>query len=59
MDMNNTDKAWQDEIGRRARAYDDIEAKGAWQGRLAATDYLGLLVLVAGLVVGFWIWGAS
>lgn len=57
--MNNTDKAWQDEIGRRARAYDDIEAKGAWQGRLAATDYLGLLVLVAGLVVVFWIWGAS
>ncbi|MBK6469012.1 MAG: hypothetical protein WAT25_05240 [Paracoccaceae bacterium] len=57
--MNDTEKAWQVEIDRRARVYDDIEAKGAWQGRMTAADYLGLLVLVVGLVVGFWVWGAS
>ena len=28
-----------------------------WQGRMRAADYLGLLVLVVGLVVGFWVWG--
>ncbi len=57
--MEDTDKAWQAEINRRARIYEDIEAKGTWQGRMTAGDYLGLLVLVGGLVAGFWIWGAS
>ena len=56
--MDHTDKAWQDEIDRRAQVYNDIEAKGAWQGQMTAADYLGLLVLVVGLVVGFWVWGA-
>ena len=40
--MNHTDKAWQDEIDRRAQVYDDIEAKGEWQGQMTAADYLGL-----------------
>ena len=31
--MNETDHAWQKEIDRRARVYDDIAARGAWQGR--------------------------
>lgn len=56
--MNETDHAWQKEIDRRARVYDDIAARGAWQGRLNSTDYLGLLVLVVALVVGLWVWGA-
>ncbi|MFZ1469273.1 MAG: hypothetical protein WAT09_09860 [Paracoccaceae bacterium] len=57
--MKDTDIAWQAEIDRRARIYDGIEAQGTWQGRMTTTDYLGLAVLVVGLVVGFWIWGAS
>ncbi len=55
--MKDTDHAWQDEIDRRARLYDDIEARRAWQGRMKATDYLGLLALVVVLVASFWGWG--
>ncbi|MGB8811819.1 MAG: hypothetical protein WCC57_01400 [Paracoccaceae bacterium] len=55
--MNDQDKAWQAEIDRRAKIYDDIDARDAWQGRMGATDYLGLLALSVVLVAGFWIWG--
>lgn len=57
MDMDDTDKAWLSEIDRRAKIYDDIEARGAWQGGMSAADYLGLLALSLLLVAGFWIWG--
>lgn len=55
--MTEMDKFWAQELQRRIAIYDDIEAKGNWQGRMASADYLGLLVLTALLVVGFWIWG--
>lgn len=55
--MDDTDKAWLSEIDRRAKIYDDIEARGAWQGGMSAADYLGLLALSLLLVAGFWIWG--
>ena len=55
--MDRTTDAWQHEIERRARHYDDLDARGAWEGRMGATDYVGLLVLTVALVVGFWAWG--
>ena len=55
--MDHTDNAWQTEIERRARHYDDLDARDAWEGRMGATDYLGMFVLTAVLVVGFWVWG--
>lgn len=55
--MSETDKAWAQELQRRIDVYDEIEAKAGWQGRMTGADYLGLLVLTALLVAGFWIWG--
>ncbi len=57
--MEDANKNWNAEIDRRARIYADIDARDSWQGRMTTTDYLGLAVLVVGLVLGFWIWGAS
>ncbi len=56
--MSEMDKSWAQELRRRIDVYDQIEAKGAWPGRMTATDYLGILVLAATLVAGFWTWGA-
>jgi len=53
-----TDIAWQKELERRARIYEDIEAGGRFEGVLTTLDYAGLAVLTLVLVVGFWIWGA-
>ncbi len=55
--MDDEDQAWQDEIERRARHYNDIAERNGWQGRMTATDYLALVALVGVLVVGFWTWG--
>lgn len=55
--MDRIDDAWQLEIERRARHYDDLDARGAWEGRMGASDYVGLLVLTVALVAGFWAWG--
>ncbi len=55
--MEDTDKAWQAEIDRRARIYDDIDARNAWEGRMSGANYLGLFALSVVLVVGFWMWG--
>ena len=56
--MSEMDKFWAQELQRRIGIYDEIEAKGAWSGRLTATDYLAILALAVGLVAGFWSWGA-
>ena len=53
-----TDIAWQKELERRARIYEDIEAGGRFEGVLTTLDYAGLAALTLVLVVGFWIWGA-
>ena len=55
--MDSNDHAWQAEIDRRAALYDDLDARGAWQGAMRASDYLALLALTVALVVGFWVWG--
>jgi len=55
--MSETDKAWARELQRRIDIYDEIEAKGNWQGRMGAVDYLALLGLAVVLVAGFWLWG--
>ena len=55
--MSEMDKAWAQELQRRIDIYDEIEARGGWQGRMSATDYLALLALAVGLVAGFWTWG--
>lgn len=55
--MTEMDKAWAQELQRRIDVYDEIEARGGWQGRMTGADYLGLLVLTVLLVAGFWTWG--
>lgn len=56
--MTEMDKSWARELQRRIAIYDDLEARGGWQGRMAGSDYVGLLLLVVILAAGFWIWGA-
>ncbi|MBD9372748.1 hypothetical protein IB238_08955 [Rhizobium sp. ARZ01] len=56
--MENNDIAWQDELTRRARIYEDIEAGSRFEGVLTALDYMGMAVLTLALVITFWIWGA-
>lgn len=55
--MDRTNDTWQREIERRAKHYDDLDVRDAWEGRMSAADYLGILLLTALLVVGFWVWG--
>lgn len=55
--MSEMDKAWARELQRRIDVYDEIEARGTWQGGMTGADYVGLLVLAVLLVVGFWTWG--
>lgn len=56
--MENNDIAWQTELTRRARIYEDIEAGGRFEGTMNALDYTGMTALTLVLVIGFWIWGA-
>lgn len=51
------DLAWQNELGRRARIYEDIEAGHRFEGTMTAIDYAGMTALTLVLVVAFWIWG--
>ena len=52
--MKNFNGAWQQEIERRAKIYEDLDARNAWEGRMGAADYISLLLLSGLLVVGFW-----
>ena len=56
--MENTDIAWQNELARRARIYEDIEAKDRFEGAMTSLDYMAVSALALVLVVAFWIWGA-
>jgi hypothetical protein len=56
--MENNDIAWQSELSRRARIYEDIEAGDRFEGTMSTLDYCGMTVLTLVLVVGFWLWGA-
>jgi hypothetical protein len=50
------DKAWEQELERRIRVYEQMEAAGNWPGRLTAVDYLVMAALPVILTIGFWIW---
>ncbi|MBE1206106.1 hypothetical protein [Aminobacter carboxidus] len=52
------DTAWQNELARRARIYEDIEARGRFEGTMGALDYAAVTALTLVLVVAFWFWGA-
>ncbi|GAA4173632.1 hypothetical protein [Shinella granuli] len=52
------DIAWQNELVRRARIYEDIEAGRRFEGTMTALDYAAMAALTFVLVVAFWIWGA-
>ncbi|WP_156408451.1 MULTISPECIES: hypothetical protein [unclassified Ensifer] len=56
--MEDNDTAWQTELARRARIYEDIEAGHRFEGTMTALDYTGMTVLTVVLVAAFWIWGA-
>lgn len=53
-----TDTTWQNELARRARIYEDIEAGHRFEGTMTVIDYACMTALTFALVVGFWIWGA-
>lgn len=48
--------AWERELERRIRVYEQMEASGHWPGRLATIDYLALGALVVAFTVGPWLW---
>ena len=52
------DIAWQNELARRARIYEDIEAGRRFEGTMTVIDYAAMTALTLVLAVGFWIWGA-
>lgn len=52
------DIAWQNELARRARIYEDIEVGHRFEGAMNIVDYACMTALTVVLVVGFWIWGA-
>ena len=52
------DIVWQNELARRARIYEDIEAGHRFEGTMGVLDYAGMTALTLVLVVAFWIWGA-
>lgn len=52
------DIAWQNELERRARIYEDIQAGGRFEGVMTSLDYVGMAALTVVLVFAFWIWGA-
>ncbi|MBM3090463.1 hypothetical protein GFB56_06505 [Ensifer sp. T173] len=55
--MEDNDTAWQNELARRARIYEDIEAGHRFEGTMTVLDYTGMTVLTVVLVAAFWIWG--
>lgn len=56
--MSSQDIAWQGELDRRARVYEDIEAGHRWEGTMTRIDYAAIAAFTVALVTAFWIWGA-
>ena len=50
------DREWEHELERRIRVYEQIEAAGAWPGRLTSIDYLALAALAVAFILVPWIW---
>ena len=47
------DPAWEQELERRIRIYEQMEAAGNWPGRLTSLDYLAMAALM------LWAFGAG
>jgi hypothetical protein len=45
------------DLERRIRVYEELEASGNWPGALGATDYTAIALLTLGLVITFFVWG--
>ena len=50
------DPAWEQELERRIRIYEQMEAAGKWPGRLTSLDYLAMAALTVVFTLGPWIW---
>jgi hypothetical protein len=50
------DPAWERELERRIRIYEQMEAAGNWPGRLTSIDYLAMAALTVVFILGPWIW---
>lgn len=50
------DPAWERELERRIRVYEQMEASGHWPGRLAAIDYWAMAAVTAVFTLGPWLW---
>jgi hypothetical protein len=45
------------DLERRIRVYEELEASGHWPGALGATDYTAIALLTLGLLITFFVWG--
>ena len=45
------------DLERRIRHYEELEARGQLEGTLGAGDYTAMILLTLGLVVTFYLWG--
>jgi hypothetical protein len=50
------DPAWERELERRIRIYEQMEVAGDWPGRLTAIDCLAMAALAVLFTLGPWIW---
>ncbi|WP_198019574.1 hypothetical protein [Pseudogulbenkiania sp. MAI-1] len=51
------DKERAEDLERRIRCYEELEAEVQWPGAMSAADYLAALLLTVGLVVTCYLWG--
>ncbi|NVK41041.1 MAG: hypothetical protein HWE39_07335 [Oceanospirillaceae bacterium] len=45
------------DLERRIRIYEELEARGEMEGALGFGDYAAMLLLTVGLVATFYLWG--
>jgi hypothetical protein len=50
------DPAWERELERRIRIYEEIDENGDRPGRLTAVDYMALAALMVVFTIGPWMW---
>ncbi|MFT0517342.1 hypothetical protein [Pseudomonas faucium] len=45
------------DLDRRLRAYEELQAGQRWPGALTATDALLVALLALAVIIGFYLWG--
>jgi len=45
------------DLDRRLRAYEELQAGPRWPGALTATDALLVALLALAVIIGFYLWG--